>query len=424
MTNVAECMEASAVRQEELDSLLRLMCGVFDMDFDAAHPIFYSDPYFEIENKRVLRVDSEIVSCLTLVERECWLGQSVLKIAGIAGVATRPELQRRGYAGRLLADTLSVYKNRGYPLSALFPYSPDYYRKFGWEIAGEIPRSCVSPLSLPRSSETRFIRLADEGDLPELARLYDDTASGQAFHCLRDEKRWRYLFTYVQGKVVYAPDANRVEGYLFYDYQPVSDPSGSDAPGKTSAHSLRVLEIAVESERAKRGLIGHLARQTLVSSIEFMAPRAQLLRFGFTPTPRDVSTTMGTGTASETAFMARILDWNGLIQGLLQNWKGFEGEIGLILHDPLLSSSAEAILVSGDGREATANRVYWEQTRSLCPDYLEGDVRGWSPVAVGHVTPQQACQTGTLKPSTQKALHLASQLFPERSPFLPTADHF
>src|SRR5690242_14662527 len=130
-----ERIEVSAVRQDELDTMLALMCQAFGLPFQAAREVFYSDPYFAIENKRVLRVNGSIVSCLTIVDTACWIGQGVVRLGGVAGVVTRPALRRRGYAGRLLRETVRTLDEQGYALSALFPFSYDYYRKFGWELA-------------------------------------------------------------------------------------------------------------------------------------------------------------------------------------------------------------------------------------------------------------------------------------------------
>src|SRR5437660_10709598 len=118
-------IETGEAQRDELDSMLALMCAAFSLPFAPAREVFYADPYFDIPNKRVLRVGGRIVSCLTVVETVCRLGAGTACIGGIAGVATRETERRRGYAGRLLTETLHLFQERGYALSALFPFSYD-----------------------------------------------------------------------------------------------------------------------------------------------------------------------------------------------------------------------------------------------------------------------------------------------------------
>src|ERR1043166_1319981 len=142
-------VEIGTVKESELDSLLRLMCEAFSLPYVEARKIFYADPYFDLNNKLVLRVADRIVSCLTLVETSCWIGDGVVSLAGIAGVATLPSERRKGYASRLLTATVSILRERGYALTALFPSVYDFYQKLGWELIGQGNRLTVSPNRLP-----------------------------------------------------------------------------------------------------------------------------------------------------------------------------------------------------------------------------------------------------------------------------------
>ena len=58
---VDEFLDIGTARPEETEAILRIMCDAFEMQIDAARPIFYSDPYFELSNKYVLRLDGSVV---------------------------------------------------------------------------------------------------------------------------------------------------------------------------------------------------------------------------------------------------------------------------------------------------------------------------------------------------------------------------
>src|SRR5205085_2632264 len=121
---------------EDLDAMLGLMCDAFGLPFAAARDLFYKDPYFDVERKRVLLLDGLVVSCLTLVEADIWIGSALVRVGGIAGVATALEHREKGFASRLLLDSLPVLRERGCALSALFPYSYAFYSRLGWQVTG------------------------------------------------------------------------------------------------------------------------------------------------------------------------------------------------------------------------------------------------------------------------------------------------
>ena len=95
-----------AAQPEEAEAILEVLSLAFGLDRDAARPLFYADPYYDLLHKRVLCLPGAgVASCLTIVPTALRIGGVPVPAAGVAGVATRPAFQRRGYAGTLLAAT-------------------------------------------------------------------------------------------------------------------------------------------------------------------------------------------------------------------------------------------------------------------------------------------------------------------------------
>ena len=67
----------------------------------------------------------------------------VFPMAGVAGVATLPLARRRGYARALLARLLGQMRETGHVVSALYPFRPSFYERFGF-------------VGLPRTRTVRF----------------------------------------------------------------------------------------------------------------------------------------------------------------------------------------------------------------------------------------------------------------------------
>jgi predicted N-acetyltransferase YhbS len=57
---------------------------------------------------------------------------SVYPMAGIAGVAAQPHVRRRGYVRALLIELLGQMRESGHAVSALHPFRPSFYQRFGY----------------------------------------------------------------------------------------------------------------------------------------------------------------------------------------------------------------------------------------------------------------------------------------------------
>lgn len=57
---------------------------------------------------------------------------SVYPMAGIAGVAAQPHIRRRGYVRSLLIELLGQIRESGHAVSALYPFRPSFYQRFGY----------------------------------------------------------------------------------------------------------------------------------------------------------------------------------------------------------------------------------------------------------------------------------------------------
>jgi predicted acetyltransferase len=80
---------------------------------------------------RQVIVDGEAVSWLWVPEHRIRLCGEPVRMAGIGGVETKPAHRMKGYARRLLSDTVDYMTAEGYDVTMLFGI-PDFYDKFGY----------------------------------------------------------------------------------------------------------------------------------------------------------------------------------------------------------------------------------------------------------------------------------------------------
>jgi hypothetical protein len=81
------------------------------------------------------RMDGRLVSQLGIVCRNVRVGDTVVPVGGVGGVATHPDFVRRGFAGQNLTLTTDFLRDRlgvQFGLLICAPERTAYYGKFGW----------------------------------------------------------------------------------------------------------------------------------------------------------------------------------------------------------------------------------------------------------------------------------------------------
>lgn len=171
--------EIRAIRPDETETFLKLLCDVFALDFGRAYDVFHTEPFFDLERKWALFEGREMVSILTTTPLIFGWGRAV----GIAGVATLPERQREGYATMLLQRVLKESERRGEGPALLFARETKLYEKNGFEPIDRVVRARV-----------QLCPDTEEEILPteSVVEMYDRWAEQHPDRLRRDEQRWRY----------------------------------------------------------------------------------------------------------------------------------------------------------------------------------------------------------------------------------------
>jgi len=89
----------------------------------------------------------------------------VYPMAGIAGVATDPLARRQGHVRRLMHQLLGQLRDEGHPVSALYPFRPSFYARFGYiglpaaKVVKVRPQDLSALLSPQLPGEVRWQRI-------------------------------------------------------------------------------------------------------------------------------------------------------------------------------------------------------------------------------------------------------------------------
>ena len=126
-------MEIRAVRADELDELVDMMCAAYRPE---SRPRFtkhlHQDSSYALHQSRVCVVDGRIVSYVRVPDRPIQIGKAVVRMGGVGGVSTHPDYRHRGYSTAVLKDAIRYMEEQGYDLSMLFTGIQPFYARLGW----------------------------------------------------------------------------------------------------------------------------------------------------------------------------------------------------------------------------------------------------------------------------------------------------
>lgn len=347
------------VPPEEEEPFLHIVCQSFNIDLNLARPYFYDDPYYAHNQRLALWIEENgrwrMVSVLTAIPLQMWIGERVVAGVGVAGVATHPLYRRRGYAGQLLQGAIRILADQAVPMAVLQAFDPNFYRRHGWETVGTLTRLRIEPSRLT-PYPIKGVRRAEVSDYDAIVALHQQVVPVRTGMLVRHSLRWDYLLWNLRNKWVYVAD-NQLEGYLIHDFL-------------EGGWVLRVRELVWRTERARQALLGWLARNTdNVRHIEFAGTLPELHALGIAPLSHQRSQSDEPLMRYEVwaGFMARPILPLPLVQGLLDQRPVPDGFVpfGLVISDKVrranetlwVTESAGLLRVVADGDAGVQVRI-------------------------------------------------------------------
>ncbi|MGC9530514.1 MAG: GNAT family N-acetyltransferase [Candidatus Bipolaricaulaceae bacterium] len=220
--------------------------------------------------------DGRLVAGYVLYPFRMRFRRSLVPMGGIGFVCSRPEVRGQGAIRFLLERAVATRREARMPISVLYPFRVDFYRKYGWELFAcrQVVQFARGALEIPSADlqvEARELAYPD----PECQDFYNRYAETHYNFVLRGEAEWRaalrsFLPTEAGRGVVKFTRGREVVGLLTYVLRrrgPGDDP-----------HVFTVPLLACRDEPAKWAMLQFLrglAHQ--VETIELQLPLDQLM---------------------------------------------------------------------------------------------------------------------------------------------------
>lgn len=211
-------MEIRTIEESEFRDFLQI--GEFAFQYKLSEEaISKRKSFMRLKDCWAIFENGEMVSKLTIHPMEIWLGEKVMPMGGIAGVATWPEHRRKGYVKALMRKSLEEMKANGQYISMLHPFSFSFYRKYGWEMTHTTSQYEIKPDQLPRlNSQLNGSIERINKDRDRLDQLYNRMASQYSGMLKRTESWWHYaIFDNETDMIaVYKDEDGEDQGYMIY----------------------------------------------------------------------------------------------------------------------------------------------------------------------------------------------------------------
>lgn len=177
----------------------------------------------------------------------------IVLCGGVGNVSSLPEYRRQGGIREIFREKFTDMRARGFVFSALYPFSHEYYRKFGYEFCYAPMKQRVEIRDLKNFPCPYQVRMHLWGEcIQPFKDVYQKFILGQNMAIVRSERQWDWI----EGD----PWKDNVYRYLLSDETGVHAYVVLRPEGSGDARKAVLKDYAYDSREAFYGILGFLYR--------------------------------------------------------------------------------------------------------------------------------------------------------------------
>jgi len=176
-----------------------------------------------------------------------------IPVGGLGFVAVDLLHKKEKICKDLVAFYLAHYTRRKFPMAALYPFRPDFYRKMGFGYGTKISQYRFNPADLPVGQSKASVDFARKPDWNQLGACHDRYAKATHGMFFRT-KMWQKQLANPKTKIVCYRKGRKIEGYLAFTFKKASE-------NNFVHNNLEIIEFVYENREAFFQLVTFLRSQ-------------------------------------------------------------------------------------------------------------------------------------------------------------------
>ncbi|NHJ32128.1 MAG: GNAT family N-acetyltransferase, partial [Asgard group archaeon] len=162
-------------------------------------------------------VDGKIASTYAILSYKMFVRGVLMKMGGIAAVATKPQFRRQRHITELTKESFKVMRKNGEYISVLYPFKFSYYRKFGYENSADF-EWVISPPSniiIPKDFQPLKVReITPDESFEVLMPIREKIGSKYNLTIYDDVDFWKFHHVGKKRKLYVIEDKGENIGYF------------------------------------------------------------------------------------------------------------------------------------------------------------------------------------------------------------------
>ena len=341
----------------------------------------------------------KMLSAMTIIPYTILMHGKEVPMAGVAGVATKPEARCRGLVRQIYHKAYQVMLESNQIYSFLYPFSFEYYRKLGYEHCNPLKHSKIPTTKLMTYPYPAQVKAFEPGDdISPYMKVYELFTKNRNLAVVRSKKTWEHMlnrdpYQRLQFSFLFGP-AESPTAYVLYDSKLSKD-----------ERSLFVVELCYASPEGLFDALGFLGR---------LSPEIDHMHWDV-PTGLDIHCLCCNLLEVEPSIipkgMGRVVDVLAALNGTAA--PGGSGSCCIKVTDTFLTDNSGFYTVEWGSGQLSAKRADSCLDKSVD---METSVEGLMQLLCGYVTPNEAAFRRDTKLFGQK--NLLCDLFPRNDIYI------
>lgn len=177
-----------------------------------------------------------------------------ISIGGLGFVAVDFLHKKQGVAKAIVTEFIEYYDSVGYPLVALYPFRPDFYKKMGFGFGTNMTQYRFDPAAFRKSTGDEFLKYLSEDDIPQMRAIYEkmrESRNGLFEKTIADYNRF---FAHKEYKMIGYIENSTMRGYIIYE-------SILNKPTRITGNDMKIIEFVYENAEVVNVFSGFFNRQ-------------------------------------------------------------------------------------------------------------------------------------------------------------------